>query len=186
MRHLGSTLLALLLTPIIYALLGIGVAKWPSTVHAGTPRHYYATLGIPLAAIITAGLAYAVLLLVRLSPFGPVHAGLALLGISMWATLQHSSFIHLVPRDLGRVQGAGWIAGPMTAMLAVPLISTIFSPRRWRRYADSSDEVGGFSTASSYPSTPTYAGADLTGYGAYPSSSLDDPNAFDAGATHRL
>jgi hypothetical protein len=193
MRHVGSIVLSLVLTPLVYVLYGIGGTKWFAGIRPGSSKDYFA-LAVGLAALLAAGIAYALLTLLRLSPLGPVLAGFALVGVSLWAALDRNSFTATMPRDIAGVQGAGWVAGPVTFLLAIPLIATIVSPRRWRRYANAPATVAGVGTPvqsgygdpySAQPSSapPSYSSS---GYGppSYPSS--NDPNAYDPEATRRL
>jgi hypothetical protein len=136
MRHLGSIVLSLVLTALVYVLGGIGVVDWTLGAHPSTASEYV-KLGTGMGALLVAGLLYAVLVLSRLSPLGPILAGLGLFGVAMWATFATDSFEKTMPHSVLGVSGAGLVmAGPVGALLAVPLIATIVSPRRWRRWAN--------------------------------------------------
>lgn len=146
MRHLWSLLLALGLTPLIYATAGV------SAVRLAEARGLNAETGIGLAAGLVAGGLYALLVMVRLSPVGPVITGLAYLGVTIWALLSRDSFTATIPADLfGEVDALHRPVGMGTVLLAAPLILTVFSPHRWR---------GGPKPApSSYDAAPTYPDA---------------------------
>ena len=75
MRHLGSIVLSMLLVPIVYVLTGIGLVDW-SVAESGSSLDY-PRLAVALVTLLGAGLAYAVLVLARLSPLGLILAGLA-------------------------------------------------------------------------------------------------------------
>ena len=156
MRHLGSIVLSMLLVPIVYVLTGIGLVDW-SVAESGSSLDY-PRLAVALVTLLGAGLAYAVLVLARLSPLGLILAGLALFGVSMWETLANDSFQHTMPRSILGVDQAGWAtAGPVSALLALPLIATVISPRRWRRWANPPAAVA-----------PTPAYAPPAGYPGFP------------------
>ncbi len=154
MRHLGSIVLSLLLAPIIYALVGIGLVK-VSDVPSHLSTSDYKAVSIGLAALLGAGLAYALLVMARLSPLGPVLAGLGYLAVTGWFIGSRSSFTRVVHADALWVRGAALApAGAVTALLAVPLLATIVSPRRWRRWANPPAAVA----TSGYPplAAPAY------------------------------
>lgn len=133
MRHLGSIVLALILGTAIWVLTGVGVSKFAEA------RAGHAAFGIDLAigltAVVVAGICYAVLILPRLSPLGPVVAGLAFLGLVGWRVGDLSGFNRMVPADVFHVEFA--LHSPAegyAALLALPLLATLFSARRWRRH----------------------------------------------------
>src|SRR5262245_44580532 len=133
MRHLGSLLLSLISAAAIHVLAGVGMVK-ATEIHSGEATDWPAT-AIAFGALITAGLIYTMLLFARLSPFGLVAAGLAFLGVSVWALIWPDSFLDTMPTSVGGIGDAGVIAaGPLTTILAIPLLCTLFSTRRWDRY----------------------------------------------------
>src|SRR5712664_2078250 len=118
MRHLLSLVLGLVLAPLIYIAAGFSAYQLGSVdiekgVALGT-----ALLG--LASAVAAGGLYSVLVMARLSPFGPVVAGLLYLGVSIWVGLAPSNFFHTLPDSFF---GNGFVlilpAGWGTAVLAV-------------------------------------------------------------------
>lgn len=156
MRHLLSLLLAVVLTPVVFFASGYGSIKFAESV--ATNR--VAPTLLALAAIAAAGIAYGILILARLSPLGTVLAGLALLGVVGWALVDANSYVDTVPNSLFGQRGLFTApVNAMTAILAVPLLFTIASPRRWRRYANPA-AAGPVSAAPTYPtpdpSSPTY------------------------------
>src|SRR5262249_25010360 len=128
MRHLGSIVLCFILTPVIYLLIGVGVSKIN-----GDPGFVAQAIGS--LALATAGLLYAILVMSRLSPLGPVLAGLALLAVQIWALAANENFRSTVPGRMLGVPSAGTLPAQAgyALLLAVPLLVTIVSPRRWRR-----------------------------------------------------
>jgi len=137
MRHLGSLALSVLLTAVLYVLVGIGISKWVESARSdGT--HSLANAAVVLLAFLGAAALYGLLLLLRLSPVGLVLAGLMLLILGAWAMLASGAGpFHYLPRNIGGFTLA--LSYPAyngyALFLAVPLLMTMLSPRRWRRYA---------------------------------------------------
>ena len=130
MRHLGSILLSVILAPAIYLLTGIGMVRM--TIR---PDHLTLDALVGFAALLGAGALYAVLILARLSPVGTLLAGLAYLVINVWYLVSPELVTHL-PKSIIGVQGAATVPlSGIAAVLAVPLLATLVSPRRWRATA---------------------------------------------------
>jgi hypothetical protein len=136
MRHLGSIALSLLLGPIVYAFVGVGLVNV-----TGAPADWYKTDPAPvltgLAAYGVAGLLYAVLMMTRISPLGPVLAGLGYAGLTAWALFDGESMTDALSYRIGDSDEV--LTRPaygVALLLAVPLLATIVSPRRWRRSAN--------------------------------------------------
>jgi hypothetical protein len=164
MRHLLSLILAVILAPLIYVTAGFAIAKWAES-EASSGRFDLVPALLFLAAILLAGALYALLVLVRLSPLGLVLAGLTYLGVTVWGAFDPYGLYDVLPHKVLGVAGVlTYPVGPVTGLLAVPLLFTIFSPRRWRRYATPQPAgvtgapaypTGGVSAAPSY-GTPSY------------------------------
>jgi hypothetical protein len=157
MRHLGSFLLSMVLAPAIWITTGIGLSKFGEGL-TNDPDYLAAFVG--MVALGIAGALLAVLIMVRLSPVGPVLAGLGYFGATMWGLSDPGSFQDMIPQDLFGVANAGWIpSAGVAALLAVPLIATIASPRRWRRYAR--PDAGTYPTVYGTPAAtpPTFSAA---------------------------
>lgn len=173
MRHLGSLALSLVGTALMYVLAGVGAVKL-AIGNLGPDGKDWAALGIGFAAVIGAGIVYAILLLTRLSPLGLVLSGLALLGFTLWALLSESSFQDAIPADLLGVKNAGYApVGALTILVSVPLMATVFSPRRWRRHADGQTALvapGGWQ-----PDTTPYPSYDPAAASNYPAPTSGAP-----------
>ena len=121
MRHLRSVLYAIVGAPTVWTLCAVGLAR--------------DAVGGP-AILVLAGAAYALLLLPRFSPAGPVLAGLAFLAMAGWAFAAPESFGDAWPDAVTR---SGFDlrlpAEAMAAVLGPPLLATAFLPHRWRRRA---------------------------------------------------
>ncbi len=181
MRHLVSIIVSLLVTPVVYVLTGVGLVKFGEASGSSGATKFTA-LTIALIALLVAGILYSLLVLARLSPLGLVLAGLALFSATMWAILSTDSFRDTVPGTVFGVRGAGWApASGVAALLAVPLLATIASPRRWRRYATPGAAVASYSAAPSYSTAYPQSAAPSYGppfYGTEPSTTAyDDPEA---------
>ncbi|HZN20257.1 MAG TPA: hypothetical protein VFB84_19010 [Micromonosporaceae bacterium] len=193
MRHFGSVLLSLVLAPLIWLSAGVGASKLAEGL-ADDPDRRSAFVG--LVAIGVGGLLYSLLVLSRLSPLGPVLVGLAFGGATVWAVVAANSFRDMVPEDFLGVSGAGRLpASGYAALLAVPLLATIFSARRWRRYDYEPDEASqqtgyGGASLSETRRTSSYGGDyDPYGYGSssYGSSSYGgyDSPGYDSYGSSR-
>jgi hypothetical protein len=159
MRHLGSIFLALLLAPAVWVLTGIGISKFADA--RANPSGLDIDLAVGLAAVLGAGLAYALLILPRLSPLGPVLAGLGLLGLVVWRVVDLDAFHRAVPADFLNVRLAlRHPADGYAALLAMPLLGTLFSVRRWRRHEHPPDEYA--------PMEPVYQSTPPTDYPTVP------------------
>lgn len=140
MRHLQSILLTLVLTPVIYIATGYGLVR---SAEVGTRSLDLGTGVAALGAFVVAGALYAVLMLVRFSPAGLVLGGLMLLGASVWAFFGTRSFLDIMPSSLLGQRGVMLAAAATAAVLAVPLLATVASPRRWRRDAEPGEYLYG-------------------------------------------
>ncbi len=172
MRHLVSIVVAPVLGLIMYVLLGLSFTRLRD---AGDG--WDGDTVILFLAAVGAGLAFAALLLPRLSPLGPALVGLVLLGLTLWLFSDVSSFLDTMPTDLLGIDGGGIApVGPITAMLSIPLLATLASARRWRRtpypnrpvaspqgYPPAGGPPAGYGT----PQQPGY-GAPQPAYGAPP------------------
>src|SRR5688572_8886119 len=132
MRHLGSLVLSLLVGAAVYLALGVGGSKLAES-YATTGAKHYTSLLVALVAMIVGGGLYALLVLARLSPLGLVTVGLALAGVGLWSMMARGNFVDTMPRELFGMQGVATGAAVVALPLSIPLILTVFSPRRWRR-----------------------------------------------------
>jgi hypothetical protein len=158
MRHLGSIVLAIVFAPLIYILAGVGQVKFVAgTAGASTD---WAAVGIGIGALVVAALLYSVLVMTRISPLGPIIAAALLIAVELWAVFDQAGLVDKLGASTLGVHGAQ--EAPLSGLalfIAVPLIVTIVSPRRWRG-TDKPVTVYG-STTSIYgtpgSAAPTYA-----------------------------
>jgi hypothetical protein len=174
MRHLLSFVLSLILAPLIFLSAGYAQVQWTEQADAAW-RPLLALVGI-----VAAGLLYAVLVLTRLSPVGLFLAGAAFFGVGMWSLFAASSWQDLMPdRFLGvdhllsaPVEGFG----PAYAILGMPLMLTVFSPRRWRRYPNGAPAAELAYTPGGVSAAPDYSpGYEAPSYGSGYTPSYSSP-----------
>jgi hypothetical protein len=135
MRHLGSIVLSVIFAPVIYVLAGVGMIRLATNggLVAQNQGTNWTDVGIGVGAVVLAGALYAVLVLARLSPLGPVIASLLYIIAQLWTLFDQSYVTKTLGTSVLGNQGAA--EAPLTGLallLAIPLLVTIFSPRRWR------------------------------------------------------
>jgi hypothetical protein len=153
MRHVLSLVLGVVLAPLIYVAALITAARLDDSVGSGGFAVREVLIGLGTAVV--AGGLYAVLVMARISPVGPILAGVLYLGASVWALVDAPGVSRLLRDAVPSVPDGGALIPGMTAFLAVPLLATIFSPRRWRRHADGGPT--GYNAAPDYPPPPDSA-----------------------------
>jgi hypothetical protein len=167
MRHLGSLVLSLILAPAIWVLTGFGWVRYHLSL-AGFDGDVTAPI-VGLAALLAAGSLLAVLVMARLSPVGPGLAGLAFLAMTAWLAVDATSFHRIMPDLFLGTDSPTYLAEGLAVPLAVPLLATVLSPRRWRRY----DHVPAlYSPDPGYSAPLTRPGGILPGW-EEPSQELD-------------
>ena len=123
---------ALVLAPAVWILCGVGFDQ-DLTGRARDNGGLESLSGVLL--LLLAGAAYAILLLSPISPLGPLLAGLTFAGVSAWARIAPESYAGVWPAD---VTSDGFnLSTPgygLALLLAVPLLVTALSARRWRAY----------------------------------------------------
>jgi hypothetical protein len=131
-RHLRSILYALVLAPAVWILSGVGFTH---DLTGRAPEYGGVETFTRLLLLLLAGTAYAILLLSPISPAGPAAFGVIFLGIGVWALASPSSYHDVWPASVAKdgfdlsLPGYG-----LAALLALPLICTALSLRRWERY----------------------------------------------------
>ena len=152
MRHLRSILYALVLAPAVWTLCGVAFTQ-DLTGRARTEQSIEQFTGLLL--LVLAGAAYAILLLPRLSPAGPALAGLAFLGVSVWALVDPGSFRAIWSPTVSK-EGFDLTlpAYGLAVLLAVPLLCTALSARRWREHDHAPAATGAFAWPFARPAHP--------------------------------
>jgi hypothetical protein len=178
MRHLGSIVLSVIFAPVIYVLTGYGMVRLEAAQGLQTN---WTDAGIGGGALVVAGALYAILVLARLSPLGPLIAALLYLGIQTWALVtDQAKIMSTLGNSVLGIHGAAEapLPGGVTLLLAIPLLATIFSPRRWRGKDKLAVADGYAPLASGYPqpASPQVGGPQLTD--AQPTDAQPDAPAF--------
>ncbi|MFF5084090.1 hypothetical protein ACFY36_44160 [Actinoplanes sp. NPDC000266] len=156
MRHFRSILYAVVLAPAVWILAAVGFTQDLTT--RGRDDFAVESLG-GLSLLLLAGAAYAILLLAPISPAGPLLAGLAFLGVSIWALAEPPGYAGLWPANVAKdgfdLSRPGY---GLAAMLAIPLICTALSARRWERYEPPVlpliGQIGRFRATAPAPTVP--------------------------------
>ncbi|MCU7725374.1 hypothetical protein ODJ79_16735 [Actinoplanes sp. KI2] len=132
MRHIRSILYSLVLAPAAWVLTAVGLT---GDLTARGRDGFAVENFTGLLLLLLAGAAYGILVLGPFSPAGPLLAGVVYLALSAWALTAPSAYADIWPPavvkegfDLSR-PGYG-----LAAILAVPLICTALSARRWAKY----------------------------------------------------
>ncbi|WP_436523499.1 hypothetical protein [Actinoplanes sp. HUAS TT8] len=132
MRHLRSILYALVLAPAVWVLAGVGFTH--DLTSRG--RDFFTAESLSgLLLLIFSGILYAILAFSPISPLGPTIAGAAFLGVTYWAWSAPESYAGIWSPDV--VKDGFDLSRPgygLAALLAVPLLCTMLSARRWARY----------------------------------------------------
>ncbi|WP_027345553.1 hypothetical protein [Hamadaea tsunoensis] len=158
MRHVGSFLLAVILAPVVYLLTGLGLSAFQQATAPGS-GHRPIAIVLALATLAVGGIVYAILVMARLSPVGPALAGCAFLAAPAWPLVDRASYDSTL-NDIGarfvnvlgvQIIGLDQVGSTgIGVLLAVPLIATLASARRWSRYPDRAARVA-------YAPPPVYA-----------------------------
>ena len=132
MRHIRSILYAFVLAPAVWVLVGVGLTH-DLTARGRDGFAVESLTGLLL--LVLGGAAYGILIFAPISPAGPFLAGLGFLGVGVWAIEAPADYARMWPAavtkpgfDLSR-PGYG-----LVALLAVPMIVTVLSARRWAKY----------------------------------------------------
>jgi hypothetical protein len=136
-RHLASVILGPVLGFVAYVLFGFGATRISAQDGWSTDNI------VGLLAMVGAGVAYAILVVPRLSPIGPAIAGVAYLGIGLWIITDTASFLDTMPKDILGLDNSGFGAGTFIVALAIPLLATLLSPNRWVSRPRAAQPVGG-------------------------------------------
>lgn len=167
MRHLLSLIAGLVIAPVAWLLVGLGQTKL-SDVNSESAT---ADWGLPLALLAAAGLLIGLIASTRLSPAGPVLAGLIFLGAQGVFVWDPSLVVDNTPDSiLGEKLVAAIPAASGTGMLlGVVMLVSVFSVARWRG-APQDDGFGAPAPpqndlfGASRPSLATSAAAENRGF----------------------
>ncbi|MBB4766351.1 hypothetical protein ACFQFC_19230 [Amorphoplanes digitatis] len=150
---------ALVLAPAVWILCGVGFDQ-DLTGRARDNGGIESLSGVLL--LLLAGAAYAILLFAPISPAGPALAGLVFAVVGAWARIAPDSYAGIWPANVAKegfdVSTPGY---GLAVLLAVPLLCTALSARRWRAYEPPQilliGTIGGARGAARVASTPMAA-----------------------------
>jgi hypothetical protein len=150
MRHLGSLTLAVVVAPLALVLAARGLDSFLDAT-GGQPPDPLAT-ATAVAALGLAGLLFALLVVPRFSPLGPVLAGAGYLAVGLWALADLDNLLATVPAGLiGLADRAVALTAGISPLLAAPLLVTLFSGQRWRGSRDAHEPSRGYAEAAAQP-----------------------------------
>ncbi|MGH3737372.1 MAG: hypothetical protein ACRDT6_17430 [Micromonosporaceae bacterium] len=178
MRHFLSLLAGLLIAPVAWIVIGLGQTKLGL---AAAGDQYDTGRAIPaLAVLAAAGLLIGLIGSTRISPLGPLFAGLLLLGGQALYVWRPSVIPGLGSTKLLGVPAGAFMSTPastgLAGVLGASLVVALLSIGRWRRWPKFQQPDDAFLSDSAAPiGSPTPPGA-RQGFGA------DDPLAGRPGA----
>ncbi|MER7002460.1 hypothetical protein ABT297_05355 [Dactylosporangium sp. NPDC000555] len=140
MRHVGSLIAGMLIAPLAWLLIAIGQQKSAETVGKWVELGAFDSVDLllPAAYLLGAGLIIGLIATLRISPAGPIVAGLALLAtyvslfidpLSALNSLKKGSAIPGLTVDLTLP-----ITNGTTAVLGLALLVAAASVKRWRAW----------------------------------------------------
>lgn len=131
MRHLGSVLLTLVIGPLVLALIGRGLDAFLDAT-AESPAADPLAVVTALASLGLAGMLFALLILPRFSPLGPLLAAAGYLTLGAVMLLEPDRVAAAQPWvQLGVDPAAATVTGALALVLAMPLLLSAFSAQRW-------------------------------------------------------
>ncbi|UWZ35895.1 hypothetical protein Drose_33205 [Dactylosporangium roseum] len=140
MRHVGSLIAGMFIAPIAWLLIAVGQQKSAKTVEGWIERGAFDSVDLlaPAAYLLGAGLLIGLIATLRISPVGPIVAGLALLATYVSLFIDPLSTMSSLPDDL-KVGGLTVdlrvpIANGTTAVLGLALLIAAASVKRWRTW----------------------------------------------------
>jgi len=181
-RHLLSLLLGLLIAPAVWVAAGLGQAKLIEVTDTGlTLRGATA----PLAVLAGAGLVFGIIATTRVSPVGPLVAGLLIVGVQVAYLARPERITDFMPKEFLGAEAA--LTLPATtglgAVLGVGLMVALFSLGRWRTWPGDDTPAYAF-LGDSGPvgsATPTSKAYDES-TSSFPSKVSEETTASLAGA----
>lgn len=133
MRHVLSLLAGLILAPLSYFVAGYGVHDIALKDAGGLHTLSINEAWLGLAMLAAAGLIYLALLLLPITPAGTILGGLLYAGIGAWYLFSPVNFLDTMHKSFLSWHNIGTAAAePALVILAMPLLATVFSPRRWK------------------------------------------------------
>jgi hypothetical protein len=140
MRHVGSLIAGMLIAPIAWLLIALGQQKSTETVAKWVERGAFDSVDLiaPAAYLLGAGLIIGLIATLRVSPIGPIVAGIALLGLYVSLFIDPLGALDGLPADY-KLAGLTInlqlpIVNGTTAVLGLALLVAAASVKRWRAW----------------------------------------------------
>ena len=158
-RHVLSLLLGLVIAPVVWIGAGLGQAKLAQAAADGVTLN---SATVPLAILAGAGLVFGLIAVTRISPLGPILAGLLLIGVQLAYVARAERITELLPKRVAGAEGVLTLpaATGLAAVLGAALLFAVLSVARWRRWPKYDQPEDTFLSDSATPiGSPTPAGA---------------------------
>jgi hypothetical protein len=141
MRHLKSLLAGVVAAPLVWLLIAAGQTQWQGTVAEwnAAGRFDTADLIVPGVFLAVAGIVLGLLATLRVSPVGPLVAGLLLLIPTVGMFIHPFNAAEMISDEDGwvlldqAIRPRLPVANGTLLMLSALLLIAIFSASRWRR-----------------------------------------------------
>lgn len=157
MRHLWSLIAGVVLAPIVWAVAAFGQAVTAQVGANGAPTSFDSKLLIAAAAFVGAGLVFGIIGTLRVSPVGPLIAGLAYLGCYGFAIAApgtaNDAFDRVTKVGDYQVHYASALTTGLIPVLGAALLMAVFSPGRWRSWPKAADEAAATTSYTSESSS---------------------------------
>lgn len=158
MRHLWSLIAGVVLAPIVWAVAAYGQAVTAQVSADGAPTSFESKLLIAAAAFVGAGLVFGIIGTLRVSPVGPLVAGLAYLGCYGFAIASpgtaNDAFNRVTTVGDYEIHYATALTSGLIPVLGAALLMAVFSPGRWRTWpATAAAEPAAYNPTSPAPSS---------------------------------
>jgi hypothetical protein len=147
------------LAPIVWAVAAFGQAVTAQVGAQGAPTSFEPKLLIAAAAFVGAGLVFGIIGTLRVSPVGPLVAGLAYLGCYGFAIASpgtaNDAFNRVTTVGDYEIHDATALTSGLIPVLGAALLMAVFSPGRWRTWpaAAAAEPVATYSPTSPAPSS---------------------------------
>ena len=144
MRHLWSLIAGVVLAPIVWAAAAYGQAVTAQVSANGAPTSFESKLLIAAAAFVGAGLVFGIIGTLRVSPVGPLVAGLAYLGCYGFAiaapATANDAFNRVTKVGDYEIHYATALTSGLIPVLGAVALMAVFSGGRWRSWPPAATE----------------------------------------------
>ncbi|GIJ53033.1 hypothetical protein Vau01_005490 [Virgisporangium aurantiacum] len=167
MRHIGSLLAGLVVAPLAWVLIAAGQPRTEQTFArwATTDSIYTGDVLGPLGLVVGAGLLLGLIAALRVSPVGPVVAGVFYLGVYGYAIREPVWVVDKLPQfsiNGYRIDTVPPFTNGTIALAGAILVTAALSRRRWQKWpaaAVAPSAAVGTEEPTPVPESPAPAGA---------------------------